>query len=166
MSNVTVTVAVASSHIVALRHDVAEAVVRAYGAERAYGEALCGVLPADWYLTEHSDKSEAAKPVHAEKGELFKVLKAAKHTNPSTVWARVRKYAQEYMEGAPETAEGETAEGGDVKTPRSMTLRLVEELTLLHKAGKKAESLSNKEQDALTYVASALGALGIDLATL
>ena len=61
MSNVTVTVAVASSHIEALRHNVAEAVVRAYGAERAYGEALCSVLPAEWYLVEHSDKSEAAK---------------------------------------------------------------------------------------------------------
>jgi len=167
MSNFTVTaVAAAVSNIVALRHDVAEAVVRAYGAERAYGEALCGVLPAEWYLVEHNDKSEAAKPVHAEKGELFKVLKAAKHTNPSTVWARVRKYAQEYVEGAPEATEGEATEGGDTKTARSLTLRLVEELTLLHKAGKKAESLSNKEQDALTYVASALGALGIDLSTL
>lgn len=167
MSNLTVTVASHQHalHIVGLRRDVAEAVVRAYGAERAYGEALCGVLPAEWYLVEHNDKSEAAKPVHAEKAELFKVLKAAKHTNPSTVWARVRKYAQEYIEGVPEAAEGE-AEGGDTKTARSLTLRLVEELTLLHKAGKKAESLSNKEQDALTYVASALGALGIDLSTL
>ena len=153
-----------------LRQSVADAVIRAYGAEREYAIALCGFLPVEWYLTEHSDKGEIAKPVHAEKKALFKVLNAAKHSNPSTVWARVRKYAQEHVEGVPEPkAEGEAdAEGSKVgaRQNRSLTLRLVEELTTLYKACKNAESLSDKERNAHTHINSALIAMGVDVATI
>jgi hypothetical protein len=172
MSNVTIVDAVSQS-IAVLRSNVAEANVRAYGAEREYAVALCGHdigLPAEWYLVEHRDTSEGAKAVHKEKQALFEVLKAAKHTNPSTVWARVRKYAQEHMEGPKgETATGEGAGEGEsngAQPNRSLTLRYVEELTLLFKAGNRAESKTDKERNAHTYIGSALAALGIDLATL
>jgi len=169
MSDITVTQATEVNIIDTLRNAVAEATVRAYGAEREYAIALCSTLPFAWYSVEHSDKSEGAKPVHAEKKALFKVLNAAKHTNPSTVWARVRKYAQEHLEGKPE-GEGATGEGeGEsvgAKARRSLTLRFVEELTTLYKAGKNAEAMSDKEQNAHTYIASALSALGIDLTTI
>ena len=170
MSDVTIVGAVSQS-IAVLRQEVAEANVRAYGAERKYAEALCGHgsgLPAEWYLVEHRDTSEPAKAVHKEKQDLFTVLKAAKHTNPSTVWARVRKYAQEHCEGPKgetATAEGETESNG-AQPNRSLTLRYVEELTLLFKAGNRAESKTDKERNAHTYIGSALAALGIDLATL
>ena len=167
MSDVTIVSAVSQS-IAVLRQNVAEANVRAYGAEREYAVALCSVLPAEWYLVEHRDTSEQAKLVHKEKQALFTVLKAAKHTNPSTVWARVRKYAQEHMEGPKgetATGEGETESNG-AQPNRSLTLRFVEELTLLFKAGRRAESMSDKERDAHTHIGSALAALGIDLATL
>jgi hypothetical protein len=169
MSDVIVVAPAAESVIESLRANVAEANVRAYGAEREYGIALCSVLPAEWYLVEHKDTSDSAKLVHAEKGKLFEVLKKANHTNPSTVWARVRKYAQEHMNG-PKTdaqlgAEGATESAG-AQPNRSLTLRFVEELTLLFKAGRRAESMSDKEREAHTYIGSALGALGIDLATL
>lgn len=156
-------------HIDTLRQSVADAVIRAYGAEREYAEALCNVLPAEWYLVEHNDKGETAKPVHAEKKALFKVLNGAKHSNPSTVWARVRKYAQEYIEGVPEKTEGETADAESkvgARQNRSLTLRLVEELSTLYKATKNADSLSDKERDCQTHIASALTAMGIDLATI
>ena len=165
MSDVIVVSPASESVIDTLRANVAEANVRAYGAEREYGIALCSVLPAEWYLVEHKDTSDNAKLVHAEKGKLFDVLKKANHTNPSTVWARVRKYAQEYVEGKPETKEGESDSNG-AQPNRSLTLRFVEELTLLYKAGKRAESLSDKERAAHTYIASALGALGIDIGSL
>jgi len=167
MSDVTIVGAVSQS-IAVLRSNVAEANVRAYGAEREYAVALCSVLPAEWYLVEHRDTSEGAKAVHKEKQDLFTVLKAAKHTNPSTVWARVRKYAQEHCEGPKgetATAEGETESNG-AQPNRSLTLRYVEELTLLFKAGNRAESKTDKERNAHTYIGSALAALGIDLATL
>ena len=162
MSNITVT-QVSPVTLEALRQGVADAVKRAYGAERDYAQKLCEVLPVEWYLVEHNDKGEDAKQVHAEKKALFKALNEAEHTNPSTVWARVRKYAQEHIEGKPETKEGE-AEGSSVgaRHNRSLNLRLIEELSTLFKACKNAESLSDREQDAQTYITSALIALGVD----
>ena len=152
-----------------LRKAVADAVVRAYGAEREYAQALCGTLPVEWYLVEHRDTSPLAKLVHGEKKALFAVLNAAKHTNPSTVWARVRKYAQEYIEGVPEaTTEGESngESDGTARHTRSLNLRLIEDLSILWKATARAESLSDKERQAQTHIASALTALGVDLATI
>ena len=166
MSDITVTHVSSSVTIAELRTEVANAVVRAYGAERSYAHALCDFLPTEWYLTEHSDKGADAKLVHAEKKELFAVLKKAEHTNPSTVWARVRKYAQEYIEGTPEKTEGSTDTSVGARQNRSLTLRLVEELTTLYKATKNADSLSDKERDCQTHIASALMAMGIDLATI
>lgn len=165
MSDVIVVSPTANAVIETLRNNVAEANVRAYGAEREYGIALCSVLPAEWYSVEHRDTSADAKLVHAEKKALFDVLKKANHTNPSTVWARVRKYAQEHIEGVPEQKEGESESAG-AQPNRSLTLRFVEELTLLYKAGKRADSMSDKERSAHTYIASALGALGIDIGSL
>ena len=150
----------------ALRQGVADAVKRAYGAERDYAHKLCDVLPVEWYLVEHNDKGEDAKQVHAEKKALFKALNEAEHTNPSTVWARVRKYAQEHIEGVPEKTEGSTDASVGARQNRSLTLRLVEELTTLYKATKNADSLSDKERDCQTHIASALMAMGIDLATI
>ena len=167
MSDIIINPAV--STIEFLRSEVVQAGLRAYGAEREYAIGLVSVLPAEWYYVEHNDKSEGAKPVHAEKKALFKMLNEAKHSNPSTVWARVRKYAQAYVEGEAvegEKGEGEASESVGAKARRSLTLRFVEELTTLYKAGKNAESMSDKEQDAHTYIASALQALGIDLTTI
>jgi hypothetical protein len=169
MSNITVTQASEVQSIEALRQDVADAVVRAYGAERKYAEALCNTLPAEWYLVEHNDKGDEAKLVHAEKKELFKVLNGAKHSNPSTVWARVRKYAQEYMEPKAPDADGviaPTEAPVGARQNRSLTLRLVEELTTLYKACKNADSLSDKERQAHTHITSALIAMGVDVATI
>jgi hypothetical protein len=161
MENTTVT-QVSPVTLEALRQGVADAVKRAYGAERDYAHKLCEVLPVEWYLVEHNDKGEDAKQVHAEKKALFKALNEAEHTNPSTVWARVRKYAQEHIEGKPETKEGETDSSVGARHNRSLNLRLIEELSTLFKACKNAESLSDREQDAQTYITSALIALGVD----
>ena len=153
-----------------LRHAVAESVASSYGAMRKYAEALCSALPAEWYLVEHSDTSDNAKPVHAEKKALFAELKKAQHSNPSTIWARVRKYAQEYVEGVPEAAEGGAGDGegesvGKRET-RSFGRRCIDELTLLYKAGRRTEGLSTKEQEALAKIGGALIALGLDLGNL
>lgn len=159
MSTVTT---VSTVSLESLRQGVADAVKRAYGAERDYAHKLCEVLPVEWYLVEHNDKGEDAKQVHAEKKALFKALNEAEHTNPSTVWARVRKYAQEHIEGTPEKTEGSTDTSVGARHNRSLNLRLIEELSTLFKACKNAESLSDREQDAQTYITSALIALGVD----
>jgi hypothetical protein len=164
---------VSVDNIPALRQDVAEAGVRQYGAERRYAEGLLMVLGNSFFTVEHNDTSDTAKPVHSEKAALYKVLKDAKHTNPSTVWARVRKYAEEMVkkaqaQDAVDAGEsvGEGEGSGNARHTRSLGLRLIEDLTALYKATKRAESLSNKEQQAQTHIVSALGALGVDVATL
>ena len=152
-----------------LRTEVAEATGRAYGAERAYGVKLCSVLPEFWYKVEHQDKGDDAKKVHAEKKALFIELKKVEHTNPSTVWARVRKYAQEHAEPK-DPADVQAKDDADSKVGarqnRSLTLRLVQELVLLYKACKSADSLSDKERNAHTHVTSALIAMGVDVNTI
>jgi len=169
------TVEVTVDNIPALRTEVAEAGVRQYGAERRYAEGLLMFLGNSFFTVEHNDTSDTAKPVHSEKAALYKVLKEAKHTNPSTVWARVRKYAEEMVKKAQaqsavdageSVGEGEGEGSGNARHTRSLGLRLIEDLTALYKATKRAESLSNKEQQAQTHIVSALGALGVDVATL
>ena len=157
-----------------LRKGVADAVVRAYGAERDYAIALNAMFAGfDWFDIEANDSSETAKPVHAEKKALYVELKAAKHSNPSTVWARIRKYGREERHGKP--AEGETAEGagesaegtgeseGAGNAPRDAVTRNVEELIALYKFNAKQESLPAKVTEAQKFIASALMALGVDL---
>ena len=151
-----------------LRKGVADAVVRAYGAERDYAIALNAMFSADWFTVEASDTSEAAKPVHAEKKALYTELKAAKHSNPSTVWARIRKYGKEERYGKPEATEGaegsEGAEGeGAGNTPRDPMTRNIEELVALYKFNARQEGLNDKVKRAQIHIVEALKALGVNL---
>jgi len=165
--------------LAALRSAVADSVVRAYGAEREYAKALNAEFVFNWFDIEATDKSDTAKPVHAEKGELYKVLHAAKHSNPSTVWARIRKYGAEeakllgthgfpmpaYDEDGNPLVEGESGESG-ANNKRSPMLRNIEELSKLYMFNAKQESLDAKISKAQTFIASALAELGVDLANL
>ena len=152
-----------------LRKGVAEAVKRAYGAERDYAIALNAMFSFEWFEVEANDSSETAKPVHAEKKALYVELKGANHSNPSTVWARIRKYGREERHGKPaeggagEGGAGEGGEGGAGNTPRDAVTRNVEELIALYKFNARQESLPAKITEAQKFIASALMALGVDL---
>ncbi len=150
-----------------LRKGVAEAVVRAYGAEREYAKALNALFTTDWFNVEATDTSEKAKPVHAEKKALYVELKAAKHSNPSTVWARIRKYGKEERHGNPEGESTEGTEGtegtGAGNAPRDPVTRNLEELISLYKFNARQEALPEKIRNAQTHIASAIKALGVDL---
>ena len=151
-----------------LRKGVAEAVKRAYGAERDYAIALNAMFSFEWFDIEANDTAETAKPVHAEKKALYVELKGANHSNPSTVWARIRKYGREERHGKPaeggagEGGEGE-GEGGAGNAPRDPVTRNVEELIALYKFNARQESLPAKITEAQKFIASALMALGVDL---
>ena len=167
-------------NLAALRTAVAETVKRQYGAERDYAVALNAEFTFAWFDIEASDKSETAKPVHAEKGELYKVLHAAKHSNPSTVWARIRKYGSEeaslvgthgkplpaYDEEGNMITDLDSAESNGANNKRSPMLRNIEELSKLYMFNAKQESLDQKIFRAQTFIASALAELGVDLANL
>ena len=174
-------VSAVSSLVAQAREQAAEAAGRSYGAEREYAKALNAALPEGWYTVEHSDKGAEAEMVHAEKKLYFKALHekhpAGKYPNTSVPWARVRKYAQEEAEGVTESAKGGGAgdgegEGeGDVSArhTRSLTLRYVQELTLLFNAGRRTEKeglINTREAEALTHIGAALQAMGVDLASL
>lgn len=162
-----------------LRNAVAEVVLRAYGAERDYAKGLNSTFAFAWFDIEATDKSDTAKPVHAEKDKLYKVLKEAKHSNVSTVWARIRKYGAEeatkvgthgkplpaFDEDGNPLVEGEQGESG-ANNKRSPMLRNIEELSKLYMFNAKQESLDQKIFKAQTFIASALAELGVDLANL
>jgi hypothetical protein len=149
----------APTNIVTLRGNVADALKRQYGATKEYAIALCDFLPAEWYNVEHNSIREEDKPVLAEAKAFRATLKAAGHANPSVMWTRVREAGRAHVEGEKEESKG-------AKPQRSFQLRLIEELTSLYKAGKREESLSTQQQNAMTGIVSALSALGVDVSTL
>ena len=62
--------------------------------------------------------------------------------------------------------EGEATESAGAKEVRSLKLRMIEELSTLHKAAKREEGKNNlgkAESEAATFIASALKSLGVDL---
>jgi hypothetical protein len=150
-----------------LEQAVADAVVRAYGAEREYSVALntlfpVGSLSTDWFAFEATDTSDDAKKVRARKESLYAKLKKAEHTNPSTVWARIRKYGVEERYGKAEGAEAEGAEA-EGSTQRDVTTRNVEELIKLYKFNSKQDSLPAKVREANDAIVMALKCLGVDV---
>jgi hypothetical protein len=111
-------------------------------------------------LFEATDTSDDAKKLRRAKESLYAKLKAAEHTNPSTVWARIRKYGAEDRYGKPESeGEGE----GDGSTQRDVTTRNVEELIKLYKFNSKQDSLPTKVRQANDAIVMALKCLGVDV---
>ena len=163
MENKTFSISESAAEILSVaRRNAAQALVGGYGALRDYAEdmnrAFAGSSVA-WYTIEAKDTGAFAQLVHAEKEALFAALHAAvqakyvienpgaskeavakqKYSNPSTIWARARKYAAEsdpqaqnkgIVEGEGE-GEGET---GQTQERRSLLLRTIEECTTLWKA--------------------------------
>ena len=171
-TQVITTIDAAEAALATCRTAVADTIKREYGAVREYAVALTEYFPSDWYMYEHNDKSEAAKGILAEAGKFRKALREAGHANPSVVWTRVRNEGRKLIEGEPEAAsgEGESGEGetekAGAKEVRSLSLRLIEELSTLFKACKREADKNNldaKQSQAQTHIASALAALGMDL---
>lgn len=159
MENFTINGSVVN--IETLRKGVAEAVKRAYGAERNYAKALNAMFSFDWFTLEASDTTDNGKLVKAEKTLLYTELKAADHTNPSTVWARIRKYGQEERYGVEDVAEDSEAGAGNFA--RDPITRNIEELISLYKFNAKQEELPEKVKQAQRHIVQALTALGVDL---
>jgi hypothetical protein len=154
-------VSTVSPLIEAARNNVAESNGATASSERNYALTLNSNFIDEWFTFEATDISDSGKVVKAEKDMLYKALHAAhhngKHPNPSTVWARVRKYGNEAMYGVQES------EGG-AKHGKSADLRITDSLVPLYKFLKRQDALSDKQNRVLTHVASALTAFGLDLA--
>jgi len=155
-------------NLVELRSDVAKAQKVIGSAVRKYAQGLNEVMGFSWYNIEAQDQSEQGKMVKAEKSEFYKPMKEAGHSNPSTVWARVRAEGKAdaiarglFGEVASEAVEGES-EGGATHA-RSPMLRNIEELTALWKFNGKQTGLDPKIVKAQQKISEALICLGVDL---
>jgi len=132
------------------RQGAIDAQASTYGANVEYARALNRKFEFDWFELQHNDSSDEGKAVRKEKTLFFDGLKAVGHSNPSKVFADIRKYGKEDRYGKPvvdATAEGSEvgAEGSDnAKHNRSPELRNMEELLALYKFNRRQESLSPK----------------------
>jgi hypothetical protein len=157
------------STLAAKRHEVAESQLRQYGAERDYAKTLNDVFKFNWFEFEASDTSDEGKVIKTEKKALYAELKAANHTNPSTVWARVKKYGEQerfperFEKSESDTVEGEQGESGKDNANRSPMLRNIEELTTLYKFNMKQENLADKIVKANAHIMKALQELGVQV---
>ena len=153
------------------RHEAVNSITRAYGAQREYAIVLNNTFAIDWFAIEHSDQSDEAKPVLAEKKKFYAELKEGLHTNPSVVWKRVCDFGKIERHGEPEKAEGEGNGGegegseaeADTSPNRSPMLRNVEELTTLYKFNNKQENLDPKIVEAQKCIVLGLRCLGVDI---
>jgi hypothetical protein len=171
MENVVITANdTLATELAAARIGAAEAQRSAYGANVRYALALNQVFAFDWFDLSGTDTSDEGKQVRAEKKMFFEALKAInpEHSNPSTIWARIRAVAKGERYPAPAKVEGSDAteaEQGEsgASHNRSPMLRNVEELTALFKFNARQESLDDKVRKAQVKIGEALQALGVDL---
>jgi hypothetical protein len=151
-----------------LEQEVADSVVRQYGVERRLAKALnllfpVGSLSTDWFTFEANDTSDDSKKVRARKESLYAKLKKAEHTNPSTIWARIRKLGVEERFGKPEEKARARVPRAMASTQRDVTTRNVEELIKLYKFNSKQDSLPAKVRQANDAIVMALKCLGVDV---
>jgi len=158
------------------RRAFVESFEREYGARREYAVALNSYFDFPWFMVEHKDNTEIGKLVRLEKAKLFEGLNAAKHSNPSQAWKKVREYGAEEARKAglfglsvpnPEEniTECEEGESGKANHTRSPMLRNTEDLVALWKFNHRQTALDQRIQRAQTHIQQALKELGIDVAT-
>lgn len=156
-----------------LRQAVADSQAVVYGAERALASAYNEVYAFDWFAVEYREVSDNAKVIAPEKKKLFELLNSKGHTNPSTVWARIRKHGHELRypadtelkTGGADGVEVEQAEQGEKgnSRERSPKLRFIEELSALYKFGMRQENLADDVAEAHKLIVQALTALGVNV---
>ena len=158
------------SAIAILRARAVESESTVYGARREYAKGINGLSDTAWYR----EGVQLPKAIAEEKAEYYKALKAIGYSNPSNAWKMVKQYAFEaakaeglFGEIADVEGEGE-GKASETRETRSLTLRMVEELSTLHKAAmkikdSKPEEYTDKVRAAHGHVITALKAMGVDV---
>lgn len=162
--NVTQVSLAAQELIDSARNNAAEKNGETASAERNYAVTLNGNFIPDWFAYEANDISDEGKIVKAEKEKFYAALHKShhkgKHPNPSTVWARVRKYGNKAHYGTEDTEDTETG----AKHGKSPDVRIIDDLVPLYKFLKRQDSLSDKQSLVLLRVGQALSdGMGMDL---
>lgn len=169
---ITPVVLIEGPSIEALRTAAVESESTVYGARRKYAAGINGLAgDVAWYR----EGVALPKVVELEKKEYYKALKAIGYSNPSNAWRMVKEYAKEnalefglFGEVAKEVGEGEVDAESTTREARSITLRMIEELTVLHKACVKSnesgsQDYTDKVKNAHGFIVDALKAMGVDI---
>lgn len=166
---INVTAPMTNSIVAEKREAAIQAETKTYGARIDYAIALNSIASVAWYDIE-ANGGKLPENIEAEKAAYYEGLKAINYSNPSNAWKMIKKYAKAnaqqnlmFGESAP-IEETETEKGANANAPRSLDVRLIEELTALYKACTKADDLSKKQSGALDGIKAALKSMGVDLA--
>ena len=170
---VIVTAPVEVPNIVRLRTAAVESESTVYGARRAYAVGINDMSTLAWY----ADGQKLPATIQTEKDAYYKALRAIKYSNPSNAWGKVKDYAKEdaiarglFGEIPPEvSADGAVVETvAETRDTKTLSLRYMEELTILHNASVKKASLGDAEYNdkvktAHGFLIQALKAMGKDI---
>jgi hypothetical protein len=159
----------------------ADGVMSASG--RAYAVGLNATLPAGWYRHEAATGRIQKEPVGNEAGAitaerkvLDDALAAIKYSNPSVLWGRIKKYAEDEAVKAiraERIAAGESEEDVDAdmnvgsdgkKEQRTPIQRIIDELGALWKANNAALKSDKTDADTRAKIAAAQQAVAAGLA--
>lgn len=157
------------SNIAKLRENVGKTEKSAQGTKREYAIALNALFANfDWFDVKHTDISDEAKLVHAEKQALFEVIRkyCPNHSNVSQPWKMVREYGREERYGKEEKPESDENEDGEKREAKSPMQRNLDDLLALYKFNARQDALPAKVSKAQTFIASALAELGVDISLL
>lgn len=159
----------------AILADMVEAEHKGYGAHIRVAAKFNDLMAFAWYDIGAQEVSEEAKALKPHKEALYKAFKAARHSNPSVPFGRIKEYGRNLRAGLapngktladgsplPNNVSEEQAGDGANPAKRSPMLRNIEELTALWKFNEKQTDLPAKVQDAHKHILAALKALGID----
>jgi thymidylate synthase ThyX len=97
------------------RQEMASSFASTYGATERYAGVISAQILETFWMYEEGDKDlPEAKAVFVEKKACYKALKEAGHSNPSVVWARIRKHGEALYKAQYSNSQGgEGGEGGE-----------------------------------------------------
>ena len=133
------------------------------------------VLGVSWITMPHDQKGPEGDAMRTERDELYKLLRARNHSNPSVKWKQIKDHANDILAEqakAEAKARGEAvveieAPKGGAKHNRSTQLTLIEDLTTLWKRCKReSKTLTDAQRKAHMHIGSALSDLGVDVSML
>lgn len=169
-TTITIPDSVTPEMVTKARGEFVGALSSTYGAGRRFAAVLIAALGTEWVTMAHDAKGEAGDAMRVERDALYADLRAAGHSNPSVKWKQIKGYASELLAAEDGEGEGEDGEGegkGSAKHTRTPQLRLIEDLTALHKMCKReGNKLTNAQVKASLHISAALGDLGVDVSKL
>ena len=171
-TTITIPDCVTPEMVTEARGEFVGALSSTYGAGRRFAAVLIGLLGTEWITMAHDAKGEAGDAMRVQRDALYTDLRNAGHTNPSVKWKQIKGYAADLIRAESGEGEGESAEGegegeGKAKHTRTPQLRLIEDLTALHKMCKReSKTLTEGQRKASLHIAAALGDLGVDVSKL